>query len=492
MIRLEPFYLMKIALNLNTYTDTYTFLLVSKRCLESLKMLHINPWYISVDNIRSFFRHFHPETVNCFYFDFFDLQIFSSVKNIRCPNFNSFVKTKKDEIRQILSKIYYIGLYIENDKYEPTCKFFMDNAKHFNSLRKVRGDLKPVVEFFKLYTSNGTELNVHFPYIIEIDSDPNLYEDAELKLITKLKKYVPQNGFTEIVFMANEHRINKKSLEVFNGINYYYTSIVKNQCNYLSDKLYVDEQGIYIDNTLDCQKYNTLITQTYCKEILVTFLNSGTLKETFEEEKQSLWEIPNCVEKISIRLNNNQETDFICLNANFQYVEIFEINNSNMVELKNCFDNLQNFVFSNCCIFRIELKNAKLLKSVAFVNCIDFELESEDSSLDELIIKNSKDIDIYVKITDIKYFGIIDSNNCAFESVSFFNKNVVINNCHNLFFYENKDYIQNKISPFEFCGIDIANFKRLESTSIHFPSTLLPKIANLDEPNDYLCLLYIS
>ncbi|ELP84982.1 hypothetical protein EIN_310250, partial [Entamoeba invadens IP1] len=486
MVQIESVYLMKVALHFETYSDVYSFIQVSKSCLESVKMLHINPWFISIQNIKTFFYHFHTETINCLYFDFFDETIFSMVSCIRCPNFNSFVKSKEDQLLPLLSKIYYIGLYNDDkQKLEPTCNFFIQNAKRINSLRKVRGELNPVVKFFESYTSKGNDLFARFPYTIEVLSEPKMSQFTEVSLTQQLMKYIPQNGITKIIFIANEHRTKQEDLRFFEGVDYHYDAMVKDQCDYKGDAVINPAGLMTIKNTTDCKKFNGIIEKCFATQVSVSFSEGNTLERVLANEKQDVWNVPKCVENLSLKLNNINEEHKIHIPILFDSVQEFNLDSSAMFDVHDTFSNIEELMLENVLSVTLKMTDAKNLKRVCLENCTDVDIISKYGITEKVMIETCSKIRVNASIDHIANFLVMRTTQCVFRATVFDKTFVQIEDSTDMFFEQKFGDEKSKMCPFGFCNISLEKFEKLVSTVVYYPSHTFMRMVDLIEPEKY-------
>ena len=63
--KLETIYLAKIVLHIQTSEYLKLFLQINKKCLDAIKCLKVNPHFINSNSIKWFFKHFHPDTIDC-------------------------------------------------------------------------------------------------------------------------------------------------------------------------------------------------------------------------------------------------------------------------------------------------------------------------------------------------------------------------------------------------------------------------------------------
>ncbi|ELP85746.1 hypothetical protein EIN_281070 [Entamoeba invadens IP1] len=101
MLKLEPIYLMNVALVLTTKDDIFTFLCICKNCKDAVKRLKTSPFFDDNESAQWFVSHFRPDTFRFNNYPFIILSIATEVSNFSFPNFNGEVLKQNFNVKML-------------------------------------------------------------------------------------------------------------------------------------------------------------------------------------------------------------------------------------------------------------------------------------------------------------------------------------------------------------------------------------------------------
>ncbi|KAL7722038.1 B30.2/SPRY domain-containing protein [Entamoeba marina] len=405
---------MKVALHLTTYEELMTFIQVSKTCKHSIKALKINPHFVNQESIFLFFKHFNPETVHCYFAEFYSKDVFTKAKCLKTPDFSSNLD-KEDEIIGYLDKITHLDLSLSTmSNKESGLDFFVKNAKKFTHLRSVEGDIKYVVKFFKKFTSKGKHKQINFPKRIIINSSNGyaiVFNNTTYNLIVELKKYLPDLNLIYVALVVYSHpsSFTEEIRRELLGINYYYRILDAEQST-ISENCFRSFNGdVYMDYFIDGTRFNDLIEKGCGMKCIMRYIRN---KKTTDN-----WVVPSCLKTFEIKDSSLPETFWM---------------NSIDIEFPVDFNQIQQLTISNCSDMLINL--SKHITTLIIDKSDYIGININEAYLNNLFIENCSHVNMCGSTTCINNLQIIQSYSCIIPFMSFENKNVIIEDCNTLNF----------------------------------------------------------
>ncbi|KAL7719538.1 B30.2/SPRY domain-containing protein [Entamoeba marina] len=467
---------MNVCLYIPMFISLRKFLQINKKCLETVHMLKVNPFFNADTSLLLFCEYFTPTTINLNDIKMFDKTLFSKVECLKNPDFNGLINEHGNEIKQILNKIKTFELYNRNEQ----TYFFIEYATMFKDIQRIDGSFSEVICFMKNYSEGGKIKNVSFPRIIVIDR----YDDDESVTFTRktiqkakeLELYIPNFCETKVYICFSNHATDQQKgmLLQLKNFHYYYDNISNGKCdllsyNFLLTNMNLNVVGIYIPN-----KINTLLNKIYC--------NKCNVYEAQHFCKDNdIWKLPSFINTCNISYSDYE------LKGGFQNNNIFLCDMSNIIKLtiSNCtnmwlcheFKSLKQLTIKNCnsILFKTQ-ENGIFNYSLAILECIyignskHIEINLVKESLKHLTIIKCSQLSIkgYINCVDIIHLERV--NNCSLPTISFERKQVCI-----------EDSIELNISksPMEFMDVSLSEFYNLAKSYIGLPSPRDYKDLNL-------------
>ena len=213
---------MKVSLHLETYKDTYNFLQINKKCLETTIALKRNPFYIDSTSIESFLNHFQIDTIYQLTITLHSLNYLSTITYIRYPIISPTLPWTKETMTLLFPKIQAITLY--GDEFGFAC---IDNAKLFIQLDEIEGDCDMILQFLKKYSNDGKEY-VNFPrkYLLKEYRGSNIcLSKDELTVLKELRKLIPNTDMISIQVFLDEGFHSRKHIKLMKGLEWFIQSI---------------------------------------------------------------------------------------------------------------------------------------------------------------------------------------------------------------------------------------------------------------------------
>ncbi|KAL7716598.1 Uncharacterized protein QTN25_005893 [Entamoeba marina] len=473
MTRLEKVYLMPVCLHFLTFNDIRRFILVNKKCQETVVMLNVNPFFINAASLIQFCKAFKPTTINLLNLPIFDVELFSSAEYLKQPCFDNFVE-KEDEIISVLPKITSFDL---GDTTQTGV--FLDNVESFGTIQRISGGLSQVSDFIDTYTDSGNNKNILLPKVIHIDmdySDQLFVNENTIEQVLNIKNNIPNLSETKIYvgFCKHPKQQDKELLLKLEGINYYYYHFTNEQCDILNENYADPFRMVFFDGVNYPNQFNSILNKLYCNNCTLwsagKFCRDGVI-----------WNIPSFINTCVIKSSSskfNTET----LNNNPFLFDMKYIINLTIIECLDTllcqeFCSLKQVTLNDCSNVHFNTQNDNKFKycldkleEVYLLNCKFIEINFTTNSLQTIMIEKCDGVVIKGNVNDIKNIHISYSTKCIFPSLSFENKKIHI---------ENSEVSFDNISPLEFMNIKLQEFITLTNSYLALPATSIPNNTDL-------------
>ncbi|KAL7722331.1 F-box domain-containing protein [Entamoeba marina] len=295
---------MNVSLYFPLFEDVKNFIMVSKRCQESINALKTNPFFINEPSFLSFLQHFSVDTVN------FCGKMFSGLKQplldaklIKNPNIELLLSNQSitnDEIQQIIPKITYLTLNYDDVDFmfsmgSKNADIFINFATSFSRLYSLEGDIQLIYNFLYNYTSKGTDTNVNFPKRIVFTHFQNLpiqINTSFITLLNKIKSMIRSLDETVIHVIAEFHCRDIELMKSLNGVRYYYETLSDEGCKLMDDHLVSLSGCIDVYNISDFKHLNPIIEKAWVYRINLEGIDPSS--ETDD------WILPACVSQLHL------------------------------------------------------------------------------------------------------------------------------------------------------------------------------------------------
>ena len=494
-VTLEPIYLMNVLLYLPTYNEVTHFLLINKKCLESLERLKVNPQFINRFSYDWYLNHFTPE---CVCENLFLIQLKYLVKPKMIKEFGARIKDSTDPnyrlFQSLLPKVYSFRLFNTTISRQE----IINNAKLFTHLKAIKGDLKYMIEFFNVYTDDGQDLNKPMPNLLSIldyNGMPLVLTESLLNNVKKLREFFVTDTVS-IVLKFDTHTSNEKLLRKLlkiRGVHYFYMGLVKDQCKLLDENILAKNSSVDVNNIPDdylcdlmqralinrCYLMNDTnehdITSTLTKEQIENLVENKEICK----ECMKLRVLPNSINKIQVRVNNWQETmGQLEFSINCKNIKDLEVISSTNFTCKQGMENIEyiRIVVCNNLIFDIATENVHL-KKLRLVGCYNIMMRfgnnlsvdnAEFYDLNNVMIKCNEMKVNYIYTHEcsdmfIPYFPVTPSTKLHFSNSTVEVGNMCIEDDEAHCTYQKECVIPH---------ISYDNFKKLAKNCIYYPSKL--------------------
>ena len=512
MTKLEEIFLMNVAIYFPSYIELFHFMKINKKCLRTVHRLKRTPYFIDQNAYESFLERFHPETID---FNHSPRYIKEAEEECHLIRNASFIveKMKENELQKIVSlfpKIDTINLYIDH-------KFTdlqIEHAEKFEKIKKITGDLSLLIKFFERYTENGKQLFVPLPEIINIKS----YDGKRLELnemtvekIEEFLKYIRINDCCTInAFFQTQSKKSEHINELFQRlkrINYYYYINVVDACEMYSDNIALPNNNLMIKEGIGSNEMNTMINKCYAQQIFCGETNNRDNR--FIIKTQSFWNLPEFVETLMLSnfiserfmktiypeyqstMNEQIDTTYNSFPISFDYLTKITLDKCVGVYIKEGLFNLKELIIISSINVEISnryleddedeqkenannhLKHLELLK-ICHSRTVEVNLFS--SQLKKLIIYFSKDCDVTGPLETLENVYLRKSERLKFNSFSFENKKVMIEECDDVKFISHDSSLTN---PLEYCNIPLSKTNILMKNYINIPDQPLVTESNI-------------
>ncbi|KAL7715604.1 B30.2/SPRY domain-containing protein [Entamoeba marina] len=419
---------MNICLKFSSFKDIRRFVQVNKKCYESVVMLKVNPFFNYFSSIKKFCIHFKPTTINLANHQFFNSKLFSVVEYIKYPQFSSFIKNNRHDIRELIPKIKSFELF-ENDE---QTQFFIKNAHLFNNIQKIKGDLFQIIKFMKNFSNNGTVKNILYPKVLQSEGINYSFSNSLIRSINELKSYIPLLNETKIYlqFLCHTENSNQQLLSQLTDVFHSYCYFSDNNSYLFKNNYSLYQDSILVLNEVSYPNiYNQLIEKTY-----------GNICLVFRTEKMSkdskTWIIPTCIKELVILCSNlewNKKDSFI--NFNMNNLKQLTISESNYILFCNEFNLLTHLKIDKCNNILFNHQNIKVfeydlpcIEYIEINNSTHIEIQLTNNTLKSICIDQSKYIIVKGNVDNVEQFIISYSKNCIIPSKLLEIENITIEN----------------------------------------------------------------
>ena len=425
-IQLESFYLAKVILQLPYMNEVKNFMMVSKKCELSVKMLKMTPSFHNTQSLQWFLNHFDVYTINPHGMHIDEIKLLSSGKLLRNPSLSfPFIhgNATKEQLIELfphvtrLSDIRFSPSDNDNEEEQERRKeyfeFLIENAQKFDRLEYLEGDLGLITCFMEVYTNNGEELNIRMPRLIIVREFNgfliNPDEDIEVfELIERLEKCLPEGNRVECHVIFSYH-LNEEQIRKFKRIHYHYFSIKKKGGKYKKDNLYIENGTLFVDDVMVDNSMNEII-----EKVCPLHLKYRYIKNRENEN----WTIPSCVRKMLIHSCwNEQNFDvFEIVNVEMPTIEELTLSKSyNLVFNKKEFpslrilklENVSGMNFQGMKFPALELLFINKSDNIKFMEDCEFN-QNKENGISIKIIK-TKTVIFDGQMDNVKELVVVDS-----------------------------------------------------------------------------------
>ncbi|ELP94819.1 hypothetical protein EIN_247130 [Entamoeba invadens IP1] len=427
---LEIHNLKQVLLYFITSEEIRLFLMVNHKCQETVVITKTNPLLKDISSLFWFFKYFSPETFDNNFSEIDSIDFFTKTKTIQNVDFSSVKNVLFDQNFATVVFPKILRLRLSKTTKQKT-DFIIKNAHLFTSLKSLRGDLKSLVNFLKVFTQNENAGVNPLPKIIVVETiDYTSKKHPWEILLQKLVIYLPktQNISVHVILPKNETKIKDfpKNLKVT-----FWQQNVTQKNSEIFEKHFLCESGkINVIGTIDGNDINDVIKKAYPKTIVYSN-NEVTGKNT--------WDVPDCVKKFEME---------DCMFLQPQQLN-FNLGRLKELEMQDCC----NLIFSH------SIENIETLK-MTNCDCVTFALSCGMNSLKFFKIENSNKIKVECTLTqiaqlllfvctEIKLLHInnntmnelilINTNSVSLPFCKFLNKSIFIESSQNLCFGKNEN-----------------------------------------------------
>ena len=461
--KLENIYMMNVILYFQQYSEVMRFITINHKCLEVVKSLKVNPFFVNVMSILKYVKHFTPETINglCFVYDNPMLfQIVRNIKNVRFP------AEMNDTMMKFLNKFVFVYLSPLNSN----TQFFINNSIQLTSLQKITGDLDDIVKFFVIYTNNGALKNISFPKTIIIESYKGKNVDwsyEELEKTKQLTELLPDYNDIKIYITTQCDMYSKNIIKyllehkMLHKIQWYYrfpsyNVVDSERCNLLYSKT-IPITAKQLNNTTG------IIEQTLCNHLYIKFSDETNFK----------YSIPYFVKYLTVIDLFGLKESFNNLFANTENILSLTLKNCSILKF-HTLTNLKEMKIMNSRNMKFDVDSLNRLETLEIQQSTYIKFNCKLPLLNNLILRYCSNCQFEGELNNVVYFTLCHCNTIEFPSLSFENKEVFIDASKDIHFYRDVQEKQkmNRISPIKFMSIGLKRCDKLFENTLSLPTLL--------------------
>ncbi|KAL7715291.1 B30.2/SPRY domain-containing protein [Entamoeba marina] len=448
---------MKVALHFPTFQEIQNFSLVNKKCLDTLRALQVNPWFISNAHDVLFFQHFSPNTINSSTCRFDDTkEVYLAAERIRYILVENLEECQSD-LMKTLPKVTALNLdyYYEGEQID----FIFNNATIFHNLQSLRGEIGDVYKFMKNYINDDKDKFFHIPKRITCF----IYNNNVVNYLNWFKNNI---NFQTTQFIINlvDCWLTQDELNAVHNVKIYLDALMDQPKKYLNG-IICDGGTVKIQDTLQLNQFNQIIENCYATKIIleIVFLFNDSYGEDKPLEK---WDIPTCVQSLQL-IKINEEVIDKYIEINLASVTKLHLELIGYIKLICDYSRIKRLTIENCFKVNFNDNSFENIEHIKILGTQDVKIYI-GKKLKTLLMENSSLITIEGSCDELSHVSLINLYEIILPFFSFENKNVVISSCIKIQFKMN-DSIDTHTSPLMYKNIQLETFNTIIKNFLCLP-----------------------